>query len=241
MLAGFKNVEFGDLNAAREAIREQTCAVMIEPLQGEGGAYLATKAYLQGLRALCDEKNLLLIFDEIQCGLGRLGTLFTYQYFDVEPDIITLAKPLGGGLPIGAILLKDAVAECLGPGEHGTTFGANPVVCALALKVLEKLLAEGFLEGVREKSAYMHQQLRKLMKQHLDEILQIRGAGMLVGVVTKRPPKTIVKAFQERGILVGVTGSDAVRLIPPYIIKRRHIDDMVEAFHDILMQDVEEQ
>ena len=236
MVPGFRTVEFGDLNAVREAITEQTCAVMIEPLQGEGGAYVAGKEYLEGLRALCNEKSVLLISDEIQCGLGRLGRLFAYEYSGIEPDIVTLAKPLGGGLPIGAILLKDEIAECLGPGDHGTTFGANPVACALALKVLEKMLADGFLEGVRQKGAYMHQELHKLMKAHPDEILEIRGAVMLAGVVTTRAPKEYVKAFQERGILVCVTGSDAVRLIPPYVIKMRHIDDMIEVFGDILMQ-----
>lgn len=234
MLPGFRTVAFGDLEAARGAITDRTCAVMIEPLQGEGGAHLAPKEYLQGLRTLCDERGLLLIFDEVQCGLGRLGSLFAYEHFDVVPDMVTLAKPLGGGLPIGAILLKDEVAQCLGPSDHGTTFGGNPVACALALKVLEKLLAPGFLEEVRHKGDRLHQQLGKLAKHHPEEILEIRGGGLLAGVVTKREPKLFVEAFLERGILVAVTGSDAVRLIPPYIIKMRHIDSLIDAFHDIL-------
>jgi acetylornithine/succinyldiaminopimelate/putrescine aminotransferase len=167
--------------------------------------------------------------------------LFAYQYFDLEPDMVTLAKPLGGGLPIGAVLLRNAVAECLGHGDHGTTFGANPVACALALKVLEKLLAPGFLEEVSQKGAYMHQRLLKLRKRHPEEILEVRGAGMLAGVVTRRDPKALVSAFLERGILVCVTGTDAIRLIPPYVIKMRHIDDMIDAFHDILTHDVDVQ
>ena len=161
---GFRYAQFNDLQSFQSQVHESTCAIMIEPVQGEGGVYPAEEDFLRGLRRLCDENNLLLIYDEVQCGMGRTGKLFAYEHYGVEPDIMTLAKALGGGLPIGAMLCREEVASGFSPGDHASTFGGNPVVCAAALAVLEGLLQEGFLENVAARGAYFFEKLELLKK-----------------------------------------------------------------------------
>ena len=238
LVPGFVTVPFNDLEAVREAVAEDTCAILVEPLQGESGVSPADRAFLEGLRALCDERKMLLIFDEIQFGLARSGSLFAYQHFGVEPDLMTLAKPLAGGLPIGAVLLRDEVAQYIGPGDHGTTFGGGPLVCSVACKVFRKLRDPELLDRVKELGAYLHASLDRLKSRRL-QIKEVRGFGLIAGVVTEVEPKAIVEAFRKRNVLVCTSGADAVRLLPPLIVEEKHMDEVVDVFDEILEQGLE--
>ncbi|HID95574.1 MAG TPA: aspartate aminotransferase family protein [Candidatus Latescibacteria bacterium] len=239
MLPGFITAEFNNLDSVRKAIGSETCAVLVEPLQGEGGVIPASREFLHGLRCLCDENNLLLIFDEVQFGLVRSGSVFAYQHFDVEPDIMTLAKPLGGGLPIGAVLMRERVAQYLGPGDHGTTFGGGPLVCAVAIKVMQKLLNPELLQQVRARGEYLHRRLNQLKQRH-PQIKEVRGFGLIAGVVTDYPAKAVAEEFRKRGVLVCTSGERVVRLLPPLIVQESHIDEVVDIFDEILRQGVEQ-
>jgi predicted acetylornithine/succinylornithine family transaminase len=238
MVPGFATAPFNNLKAVREAVTEDTCAILVEPLQGESGVKPADQAFLEGLRSLCDERKMLLIFDEIQFGLARSGALFAYQHFGVEPDLMTLAKPLAGGLPVGAVLLRDEVAQYLGPGDHGTTFGGGPLVCSVACKVFEKMRDPKLLEQIKERGAYLHASLGRLKKRR-PQIKEVRGFGLIAGVVTEYEPKVLVEAFRKRNVLVCTSGKDAVRFLPPLIIEKQHVDEVVDVFDEILEQGVE--
>ncbi len=238
MVPGFATAPFNDLEAVRETVTEDTCAILVEPLQGESGVNPADQAFLEGLRSLCDERKMLLIFDEIQFGLARSGALFAYQHFGVEPDLMTLAKPLAGGLPVGAVLLRDEVAQYLGPGDHGTTFGGGPLVCSVACKVFEKMMDPKLLEQIKERGAYLHAALNRL-KSRRPQIKEVRGFGLIAGVVTEYEPKVLVEAFRKRNVLVCTSGKDAVRFLPPLIIEKQHVDEVVDVFDEILEQGVE--
>ncbi|MCK5381378.1 MAG: aminotransferase class III-fold pyridoxal phosphate-dependent enzyme, partial [Candidatus Latescibacteria bacterium] len=238
MVPGFATAPFNDLEAVRETVTEDTCAILVEPLQGESGVNPADQAFLEGLRSLCDERKMLLIFDEIQFGLARSGALFAYQHFGVEPDLMTLAKPLAGGLPVGAVLLRDEVAQYLGPGDHGTTFGGGPLVCSVACKVFEKMMDPKLLEQIKERGAYLHAALNRL-KNRRPQIKEVRGFGLIAGVVTEYEPKVLVEAFRKRNVLVCTSGKDAVRFLPPLIIEKQHVDEVVDVFDEILEQGVE--
>lgn len=238
MVPGFATAPFNDLEAVRETVTEDTCAILVEPLQGESGVNPADQAFLEGLRSLCDERKMLLIFDEIQFGLARSGALFAYQHFGVEPDLMTLAKPLAGGLPVGAVLLRDEVAQHLVPGDHGTTFGGGPLVCSVACKVFEKMMDPKLLEQIKERGAYLHAALNRL-KSRRPQIKEVRGFGLIAGVVTEYEPKVLVEAFRKRNVLVCTSGKDAVRFLPPLIIEKQHVDEVVDVFDEILEQGVE--
>ncbi len=238
MVPGFATAPFNDLGAVRDTITEDTCAILVEPLQGESGVNPADRAFLEGLRSLCDERKMLLIFDEIQFGLARSGALFAYQHFGVEPDLMTLAKPLAGGLPVGAVLLRDEVAQHLGPGDHGTTFGGGPLVCSVACKVFEKMMDPKLLEQIKERGAYLHTALNRL-KNRRPQIKEVRGFGLIAGVVSEYEPKALVEAFRKRNVLVCTSGKDAVRFLPPLIIEEQHMDEVVDVFDEILEQGVE--
>ncbi|HIC67904.1 MAG TPA: acetylornithine/succinylornithine family transaminase [Candidatus Latescibacteria bacterium] len=202
LLPGVSFADFNDLSSVEELVTDRTCAILVEPIQAEGGINVATDEFLQGLRSLCDDRELLLVFDEIQVGMGRTGSLWAYQQYSVEPDIMTLAKALGGGLPIGVSLLRQEVADAVEAGDHAATFGANPVVTAVAFTVLKKLLADGFLESVTERAAHLHAGLHKLQKRWSEEIVEIRGRGLIAGTVMKnRPAAEYIAAFRERDIL----------------------------------------
>ena len=238
LVPGFVTVPFNDLEAVREAVTEDTCAILVEPLQGESGVKPADRAFLEGLRILCDEREMLLIFDEIQFGLVRSGSLFAYQHFGVEPDVMTLAKPLGGGLPIGAVLLRDEVAQYLGPGDHGTTFGGGPLVCSVACTVFRKLMDPELLDRVEQRGAYLHASLDHL-KSRRSQIKEVRGLGLIAGVVTECEPKAVAEAFRKRNVLVCTSGKDAVRFLPPLIVEEQHVDEVVDVFDEILEQGIE--
>lgn len=230
----FLKVPINDLDALEKAINGNTCAVMIEPIQGESGVNLTTKEYLQGVRKLCDEKGILLIFDEVQCGLGRTGKLFAYEHFDVEPDIFTLAKALGGGFPIGALLAKEHVASAFEPGDHGSTFGGNPLACAAALATMEIILSENLVENSEKMGNYLVEKLTELASKH-NSIQEIRGKGLMVGIQLAGENAVEIKnKCFEKGYLVGSVGKNVIRILPPLIITKEDIDGLISTLDDIL-------
>lgn len=235
---GFLHAPFGDLEALAALISEKTCAVLCEPLQGEGGVRPLDAAYLRGIRELCDRHQLLLIFDEIQTGMGRTGTLFAHQQLGVTPDILTTAKGLGNGLPIGAMLTREEIAAAFTPGTHASTFGGNPVASAAAVATLEVLLAQGFLDRVRESGLYLRQRLGELAERFPQLIAEVRGMGLLLGAVLTEAGAaqgtTIVNKMFDRGFLLNFAGGVALRLAPPLVVEREEIDTMVTALGEVL-------
>ena len=227
LLPGAKFGTFNDLDSAKELIGEQTCAVLVEPLQGEGGIHPADKAFLKGLRELCNGTNALLIFDEVQCGMGRTGYLWAHEYYDVTPDIMTLAKPLGGGLPMGATLVTQAVADTIAKGDHGSTFAANCLVAAVAQVVFRRVSDQAFLDNVKAQGEYLQAALKDMQARHPDLIKEIRGRGLIWGIETAPKAGDVVNAGYEQGIIVTVAGDNIVRLVPPLIIEKTHIDELM--------------
>ncbi len=224
MPVGFINVAFNDIEAIKAATTEKTCAVMVEPVQGEGGVNVPAENYLKQVRQWCDQKGILLILDEVQTGMGRLGSLYGYQEFGVEPDVVTLAKGLGGGVPIGAILAKDS-ASVFVPGDHGSTFGGNPLVCAASLAVLKYILKNNLPANAREVGTYFMTGLRSLQKKH-SCITDVRGRGLLIAMqFNSDMAGDVLKACMERGLLVNAVKPNALRFIPPLIIGKREIDE----------------
>ena len=218
---------FNDLDAAQEAITDDVCAVIVEPVQGEGGLSVADPAFLKGLRERCNDVGALLILDEIQCGLGRTGALWAHEWYQITPDIMTVAKPLGGGLPIGAILMTQAVADTIHPGDHGTTFGGGPLVTAAAQVVFEKIANPAFLEHVRDVSDYFGEALHDLANER-PEVLSLRGKGLMRGLQIDGPAGAVRIAAHDVGLLVATAGDDIVRLVPPLILERHHVDETVD-------------
>jgi len=230
----FSNVPINDLDALKKVIGESTCAVMLEPIQGESGINPVTPEYIRGVREICDENGLLLIFDEVQCGLGRTGRLFGYQHFGVEPDIFTLAKALGGGFPIGALCAKDFVAQAFGPGDHGSTFGGNPLACAAGLAVMDVLLNENLAGNAEKMGSYFMERLGAL-KTKYPFIREVRGKGLLIGVELSVNKAVEVKdALLEKGYIIGSIGANILRITPPLIITATDIDDMLSALDEVL-------
>lgn len=230
---GYKYVPFNDLDALEEAVGPNTCAVMLEPVQGEGGVKAASRYYLEGAAMLCKEHGALLIFDEVQTGLGRTGRFLACQHFGVEPDIFTLAKALGGGFPIGAMLAKEKVAETFQPGDHASTFGGNPLACAAALAVVEELLLGGVVDNAHKVGAYLHEKLRGLAGKY-DYVKEVRGLGLLLGMELSRDGQDIVKGCQEKGLLINCVGGNVLRLIPPLNITARDADMAVAILDEVM-------
>jgi acetylornithine/succinyldiaminopimelate/putrescine aminotransferase len=234
LMPGVTTVPFNDLAAAEKAIGDQTCGVLVEPIQGEGGINPATQEFLDGLRDLCDRRDVLLMFDEIQCGLGRTGSLWAHEHYDVIPDIMCLAKPLAGGLPIGAILATDAVAGVMQPGDHGSTFAANPLVCRVAQVVFDRICRAEFLGEVRSKGAYL---LERLTRHSLPHVVEVRGRGLMVGVELDIPARPVIEAGFERGLIMVNAGDRVLRLVPPLVIERPQLDELVAALAGILREE----
>lgn len=215
---GFLYAQFNDLASFEALVDEETAAIMIEPVQGEGGVYVAEGDFIRGLRQLCDRSEVLLIFDEVQCGMGRSGKLWAYEHWGVQPDIFTVAKGLGGGLPIGVMLARSAVAGAFAPGDHASTFGGNPVVCQAALAVLETILEKPFLEAVGRKSALFMEGLQSLAASSGGGIEEIRGLGMMVALELRDPlAARVQRGCQEKGLLVNAIGEHTLRFLPPLI------------------------
>ena len=233
MLEGFKHVPFGDVEAMRQAITPQSCAIMLEPLQGEGGVNVAPSGYLKAVRELCDEFDLLLIFDEVQVGCGRTGTLWAYEQDEVIPDVMTLAKALAGGPPIGALLTTEGLAASLGPGTHGSTFGGNPLVCAAALAAMQTINEKTLLDNCRAMGAYLTEQLEQL-KGKYSFIKEIRGLGLIIGVELAIEGGPLVIKAMERGLLMNCTVGNVLRFVPPLIVNRAEIDEAMTILDEVL-------
>lgn len=235
---GFVHVPFNDIEAVEKAVSYKTCAVMVEPIQGEGGVIPATAQYMKALRKLCDDKGILLIFDEVQTGIGRTGKLFGYEHYDVEPDIFTLAKGLGGGVPIGAVVAKDFVASAMEPGDHGSTFGGNPLACSAALAVLSSVLREGFLENVKAVGEYFTSKLLEL-KEKFPFIREVRGKGLMLGMELENTisGKKVVLDMLHKGFIINCTGNNTLRFVPPLIIEKEDIDALVENLKNSLVKE----
>jgi len=230
----FLSVPINDLDALRGAITDYTCAIMLEPIQGESGVNLTSIEYMHGVRELCDQYGILLIFDEVQCGLGRTGKLFGYQHYGIEPDIFTLAKALGGGFPIGALLAKNQFASSFEPGDHGSTFGGNPLACAAGLAALSVILDEKLVENSFTMGEYLISELVKVSKTS-PVITDVRGKGLMIGIQLGSPiAKELTKKCFDAGFLVGSVGNDIVRLLPPLIITKSDIDTFIAFFSTIL-------
>jgi acetylornithine/N-succinyldiaminopimelate aminotransferase len=222
--AGFRQIPFNDLRAAEEAIDEQkTVGILVEPIQAEGGINVADDNYLRGLREICDRRGLLLIFDEVQTGMGRTGKLFGYENFGIEPDIMTLAKALGGGLPLGAMLAREAVAKSFVPGSHASTFGGNPLACNVGLAVMNTLLKGGVLKNCMKMNKVLMQRLQKL-KERFPFVRGIRGKGLILGLELEMDGSKIVEACMQEGLLINSTAYKVLRFVPPLIITEREID-----------------
>ncbi len=233
LLAGFRYVPFGDSSAVARAVNENTCAVMVEPIQGEGGVNVPASGYLQELRRICDDHNLLLILDEVQCGMGRTGRLFAYQHEGIEPDVMTLAKALGAGFPIGAMLASQKAADVFGPSSHASTFGGNPLACSAALAVLQALDTDDVLGNCKKMGNCLRGRLARL-KESKKSISEIRGLGLMVGVELTVPVADVIDRCRERGVLVGPAGEKTLRLTPPLVVTETDIDRLVEVLEEVL-------
>ncbi len=232
VVPGFRYVPFGDIDAMRAAVSDKTCAVLLEPIQGEGGVNVAPPGYLRAVREFCDEHQLLLVFDEVQVGCGRTGKLFAYQHDDVAPDIMTLAKGLAGGPPIGAMVATDAVAATFVPGTHGSTFGGNPLVTAAAVAALRVLLEDGVLENCLTMGDYLRQRLEEFCRRYPFAV-EVRGRGLILALQLNIPGGEIVKQALEQGLLINCTADTVLRFVPPLIVSRGEIDDAMTILDDV--------
>ena len=236
LVPGFTYVPFDDLDSMKAAVSPETCAIILEPVQAEGGVQVPSPEYLKGVRKICDDNGILLILDEVQTGMGRTGTLFAHEQFGIVPDVMTLAKGLGAGVPIGAMLATDKVAASFQPKTHASTFGGNPLVCAAAITTLEVILEDGFvLDHVNRISRYFMGRLEQLKNDFSDKVVAVRGMGLLIGVELVRDALPVVNACMERGILVGTAGSgNVLRLTPPLIVEEKDIDVLITTLEDVL-------
>lgn len=233
---GFFYAPFNDIEATKSVLEGADFAgIILEPVQAEGGVTEATPEFLQFLREYCDNNDIVLIFDEIQCGMGRSGKLWAYENYGIEPDILTAAKPLGGGLPLGAVLAKDKFVSCLKVGDHGTTFGGNPLACALGNTTLSIINTPNFLAEVAEKGKYIKQKINELKEKH-KEIIAVSGTGLLIGIQTTIEPKYIYKAAYEHGLMIAKAEKNQVRFLPPLIISKTEIDEALKIFDEVLTE-----
>jgi acetylornithine/succinyldiaminopimelate/putrescine aminotransferase len=231
-MPGFKYVPFDDAEAVRKAIDSKTCAILVEPVQGEGGVNCPSEGYLKALREICDEKGVLLIFDEVQVGMGRTGKLFAYEHEGVEPDLLTLAKSLAGGVPIGALLIKNEIAESFGPGDHASTFGGNPLATAAGVAALTAILEEGMLENCQKVGEYFLSRLEEVKKK-TPFVQEVRGKGLILGMELKMEGSSIVKEMMKKGFLINCTMGNVLRFLPPLIVAKEEVDQVVEALEEV--------
>ena len=233
LIGGIRFANFNDLESVKAQVTEKTCAIILETVQGEGGIYPADPEFLKGVRALCDEKDILLILDEIQCGMGRTGSMFAWQQYGVKPDIMTCAKALGCGIPVGAFVLNQKTAEhSLVPGDHGTTYGGNPLACAAVSAVFDIFEKEKIVDHVQQVSAYLEKRLDELVEKY-DFLTVRRGKGLMQGlVVSGRPVGEIVQQALKNGLLVITAGSDVLRMVPPLVITEADVDEMIEKLEE---------
>jgi acetylornithine/succinyldiaminopimelate/putrescine aminotransferase len=233
MPQGFKQVKFNDLDAVKQAISDKTVAIMLELVQGEGGINIADRDFVLGLRKICDEKKLLLIVDEVQTGIGRTAKMFAYQNYGITPDVMTLAKALGGGLPIGAMIAKKELGGVLTPGAHASTFGGGPVICRAALGVLKAMQKEKILKNCQDMSKYLLDKLN-LLKKNYPVVKEVRGLGLMLGVELGIEGKPLVQAAMERGLLINCTHDNVLRLMPALNVSKKEIDQAVYILKGVL-------
>ena len=227
LIGGVKFADYNDLESVKAQITEKTCAIILEPVQGEGGIYPASRAFLEGVRALCDEQDILLIFDEIQCGVGRTGSMFAWQGYGVKPDIMAMAKAIGNGVPVGAFAMTQRVADSsLAPGDHGTTYGGNPLVCAAVEAVLTIFQKEDLLAHVQSVSAYLEEKLDEIVEAHAC-VTERRGKGLMQGLVLTKPVGEVIKNAMDAGLIVISAGGNVLRLVPPLIITEAQVDEFI--------------
>ena len=226
LMGGVKFADFNNLESVKAQITDKTCAIITEVVQGEGGIYPAKKEFIEGVRKLCDEKGILLILDEIQCGMGRTGSMFAYQQYGVKPDIVTVAKALGCGVPVGAFAAKDEVAKALVPGDHGTTYGGNPLACAAAVKVFELFDSLKVLDNVKEVGAYLASELDKIVAEY-DIATERRGMGLIQGLQLSVNPKDVIANALDNGLILFSAGTNVIRFVPPLVITKADVDEMI--------------
>lgn len=235
LISGVKFAEYNDLESVKAQVTDQTCAILMETLQGEGGIYPADPEFLLGVRELCDANDILLILDEIQCGMGRTGTMFAWQDYGVRPDIMCMAKAIGNGVPVGAFAMTEKVAaDSLKPGDHGTTYGGNPFVCAAVSKVLDLFEEEHIVEHVKEITPYLEKKLDALVERY-DTVLERRGKGLMQGLVLARPVGEVITNAQKEGLLVISAGGNVLRMVPPLVIEKEHVDEMIVKLEKALL------
>lgn len=234
MLPGVKFGEFNNLDSIKALVTDKTCAVILEPLQGEGGIHMADAEFMKGIRKLCDEEGILMICDEIQCGMGRTGSMFAWQSYGAKPDIMAMAKAIGSGVPVGAFAMTENVAEySLEPGDHGTTYGGNPFACMAVAKTLEIFERRNLLNHIKEVGAYLEEKLKGL-KETSGEILERRGTGLIQGLKIKRPVSEVINQALKEGLIIISAGENVIRLVPPLIITKEHVDEMIHILKKIL-------
>lgn len=231
---GFDYVPFNDIEALEAKMSDKTCAVMLEAIQGEGGVHVPDKDYLPKVRALCDKYNAVLIFDEVQCGMGRTGTFFGCQQFGVKPDIVTLAKGLAGGVPIGAFLATDKVASAFHPGDHGSTFGGNPLACAAACVVLDALTKDNLMKNAVEVGAYLKEKFNAYKEKYPTLIKDVRGRGLILGMELSRPGREIANECLDYGAIINCTAGNVLRFVPPLNITKAHVDELIAILDKVL-------
>lgn len=234
MLPGVKFAEFNNLESVKAQISDKTCAILLEPVQGEGGIHMAEPDFIKGIRKLCDEEGILMICDEIQCGMGRTGSMFAWQNYGTKPDIMAVAKAIGSGVPVGAFVMTEDVAEfSLEPGDHGSTYGGNPFVCAAVAKTIEIFEREGIPAHVKEVGEYLSKGL-KALKETTDEIQEIRGTGLIQGIRVKRPAGEIINQALKEGLVIISASENVIRLVPPLIIEKEHVDEMLDILRNCM-------
>lgn len=231
---GFDYVDFNDIDALEKMMSEKTCAVMLEPIQGEGGVNMPQPGYLAKVRELCDKHKALLIFDEIQTGMGRTGTMFAYEQFGVIPDIVTLAKGLAGGVPIGAFVVRDEVAAAFHAGDHGSTFGGNPLACAAANAVLTTIDRDQLLDNCREVGAYLKEKLEGFQQKYPSLITGVRGLGLILGMELTKPGREIVDECLNHGAIINCTAGNVLRFVPPLLITKQQVDELTVVLDKVL-------
>ena len=234
LVPGVSFAEFNNLDSVKALVTSQTCAIILEPLQGEGGINVATEEFMAGIRKLCDDEGILMICDEIQCGMGRTGAMFAYQSYGTKPDIIAMAKAIGSGMPVGAFAMTEAVAEfSLEPGDHGTTYGGNPLACMAVSKTIEIFEKKNMISHVQEIGAYLAERLERLV-QEKDCVIARKGKGLIQGIEISKPVGEVTNAALKEGLLVISARGNVIRLVPPLVIKKQHVDEMIDKLSKVL-------
>ena len=233
LIGGVKFADYNNLDSVKALVNEKTCAIIMETVQGEGGLYPGNKEFIQGVRKLCDEKGIIMILDEIQCGMGRTGTMMAYEQYGVKPDIVTLAKALGCGVPVGAFVAKEEVANAMVPGDHGSTYGGNPFVAAAVNAVFDIFEKKKVLDNVNEVAPYLKERLNEVKAKHSD-IVDVRGLGLMCGIEFNHPVGDIVKKAMEKGVIMISAGKNIVRLVPPLVITKSDVDKSISVLEEVI-------